>query len=189
LAVIADLLDIFAQVVLILMLVLIASGWTITKMQLGRSRTPILIVIGILSVCYFAMFIYSYTGFDQSSTLYLYESAAGIVVIIVRAIAMFWFVYTIRDTYREENHPAKRWFYSRFGIAYTIWFLILPFITIVAAGIDPWMRMKTVLGMYVTTNAIALAGLAFLLWPTRASEYFMISSHLDISGSLPYGSI
>jgi len=158
-------------------------------MQLGRSRTPILIVIGILSVVYFAMFIYEYTGFDASSTLYLYESAAGIVVIIVRGIVMLFFVYTLRDTLKEENHPGKRWFYSRFGIAYTIWFLILPFITIVAAMTHPWMRMKVVLGMYVTTNALALAGLGFLLWPTRASEYFMISSHLDISGSLPYGSI
>jgi len=185
---IGNFLDIMAQVIFILILILIAKGWAITKTQL-EDRKANLIMIIILFLAYTALFIWQNLGMDHASDIYVYESPPGIVVIVIRAIAMVWFLYCLRSTFAEENHPTKRKFYLWFGVSYLVWFSILPLITVIAAAVDPWVRMKTVFILYVTSNAVALAGLGFLLWPTRANEYFQISSHLDIAGTIPYDTI
>jgi len=184
----ATFLDIVAQVVFILLLILIAKGWAITKTQLEDRKANLVMAI-ILFLSYLALFIWQMLGLDRASDIYVYESPPGIVVIVVRALAKLWFIYCLRLTFSEENHPTKRKFYLTFGVCYIAWFLILPLITAISAGVDPWQRMKTVYILYVTSNSVALAGLAYLLWPTRANEYFQISSHLDIAGTIPYDTI
>jgi len=181
-------LDIVAQVVFILMLILISKGWAITKTQLEDRKANLVMTI-ILFLSYLALFIWQMLGMDHASDIYVYESPPGIVVIVVRALAMMWFIYCLRGTFSEENHPTKRKFYLTFGVCYIVWFLILPLITAISAGVDPWVRMKTVFILYITSNAVALAGMGYLLWPTRANEYFQISSHLDIAGTIPYDTI
>jgi hypothetical protein len=61
-------------------------------------------------------------------------------------------------------------------------------ITSIAAGVDPWVRQKTVMSLYVTFNFIFLVVFGVLLWPSRASEYFQISARSSI-GSVPYDAI
>eukprot|EP00026_Physarum_polycephalum_P008841 Phypoly_transcript_08944.p1 GENE.Phypoly_transcript_08944~~Phypoly_transcript_08944.p1 ORF type:complete len:471 (+),score=83.81 Phypoly_transcript_08944:184-1413(+) len=182
-----DFLDIVAQIGFILLVVLIAKGWCISKTIID-DRFIVLVGLGVLSVLYLAMFIWMKAGLDPASTLYVYETAPGIILIVARAICMVWFAYSMRNTYLEENNAAKRQFYLYFGIAYLVWFLILPFITIVATGLDPWVRQKTVMIMYVTFNTLFLVLFGFLLWPSRAGEYFQLSAQGGI-GSVPYDAI
>lgn len=77
-----------------------------------------------------------------------------------------------------------------FGIIYLLWFISLPFIVCIAAGLNnnsPWVCEKTVMIIYVTFNFVFLVVLGTLLWPSRAAEYFQISTR-DI-GTMPYESI
>jgi hypothetical protein len=182
-----DFLDIIAQIAFILLVILIAKGWCISKTVID-DRFIVLIGLGVLSVLYLAMFIWVHAGLDPASSLYVYQTAPGIIIIIARAICMLWFVWSIRNTYLEENNAAKRKFYIWFGVSYLVWFLVLPFITSIAAGLDPWVRQKTVMIMYVTFNTVFLVVLGVLLWPTRASEYFQISAGGGI-GAQPYDAI
>lgn len=182
-----EFLDICAQLTFILLIVLIAKGWCISKTMID-DRLIVMVGLGVLSVLYLSMFIWSYAGLDPASTIYIYESAPGIIIIVARAVAMLWFAWSMRTTYLEENNAAKRKFYLWFGIAFLVWFLALPFITSVAAGLDPWMRLKTVMSLYVTFNIVFLVVLGVLLWPSRASEYFQITTRSSI-GSMPYDAI
>lgn len=182
-----EFLDIVGQIIFILLIILIAKGWCISKTTID-DRIVVLVGLGVLVVLYITMFGWSLGGLDHASTLYVYQTAPGIIIIVVRAVAMLWFIYSMRNTYLEENNAAKRKFYLWFGVSFTIWFLALPFITSVAAGLDPWMRQKTVMGLYVTFNTVFLVILGALLWPSRASEYFQISSSSRF-GSVPYDAI
>jgi len=188
---IGDFLDLGAQLVFILLLILVAKGWTITKSRI-EDRTIVLIGLGSLSAAYLALFIWENVGADPASTKYVYNSAPGIIVIVLRAVAMLWFVWCLRGTYIEENHPSKRQFYIWFGAAFIAWFAALPFIALVASGMHekhPWSELRVVTVLYVTANALALSGMQFLLWPSRANEYFQISSRLDLAGTIPYDAI
>jgi len=150
----------------------------------------VLIGVGVLALAYLTLFIWENVGVDPGSTLYIYQSPPGIIILVFRALTMLWFIWTLRATYTEENHPAKRTFYLWFGIACVGWFLALPLITIIAAGTpNAWNELKTVTILYVTSNAVALGGLQYLLWPSRASEYFQISARLDLAGTIPYDAI
>jgi hypothetical protein len=186
---IGDVLDLMAQVVFIFLLVLIAKGWCISKTRLD-DRKVVLIGIAVLALAYLALFIWENAGVDPASTLYIYQSPPGIIILVLRGVTMLWFIWSLRATYLEDYHPAKRKFYLWFGIACVAWFLALPFIAIIAASFNhPWAELKTVMILYVTANALALAGLQFLLWPSRASEYFQISARLDLAGTIPYDAI
>jgi len=186
---IGDILDLASQVVFIFLLLLIAKGWCISKTRLD-DRLVVLIGVGVLALAYLALFIWENVGVDPGSTLYIYQSPPGIIILVLRGLTMLWFMWTLRATYMEENHPAKRTFYLWFGIACVTWFLALPLITIIAAGTpNAWNELKTVTILYVTSNALAFGGLQFLLWPSRASEYFQISARLDLAGTIPYDAI
>ncbi|EFA78419.1 hypothetical protein PPL_09070 [Heterostelium album PN500] len=183
-----ELLDLGAQLTFILLLILIAKGWAISRVTIDEKKI-ILGVMGILSALYLIMFIWYKAGQDKASTVYMYDTVPGIILLVVRSLAMVWFMWCGYNTYMEENHPAKRKFYTYFGIAFVIWFLALPFICIVASAVDSWIRQKVVLAFYVTFNFLALAGLSILLSPSRASDYFTISGRVDTAGSVPYESI
>jgi len=183
---VGDFMDIVAQIAFMLLIILLAKGWCISKTSIDQPKA-ILVGLGVVICAYLAMFIWENVGLDPASTLYVYETVPGIIIIVVRSLVMLAYVYFIRNTYLEENNAAKRKFFLYFGVIYLIWFLSLPFIASVAAGLSPWVRQKVVMSMYVTCNAIFLFVLGFLLWPSRASEYFQISAR-DI-GSTPYDSI
>lgn len=183
---IGDLMDIAAQIVFMLLVILIAKGWCITKTTIDEPKL-VLIGLGVVIITYLAMFIWVNVGLDPASTLYVYQTAPGIVILVVRSLIMLFFAYCIRTTFLEENNPAKRKFFFAFGISYIVWFISLPFVAAIAAGLDPWVRQKVVMSLYVTFNFIFLSLLGFLLWPSRAHEYFQIGTR-DI-GSMPYDTI
>jgi hypothetical protein len=183
---IGELADMLGQVVFMFLLILIAKGWCISTTNL-QGKTAILGALISATVTYIGMFIWETVGLDPASILYVYQTPPGIVIIAIRCLAMLLFVFSIRRTYTDENNEDKRKLYLVFGILYLVWFLSLPLVTSIAAVIDPWMRQKVVLSLYVTMNAVFVLGLGYVFWPTVASEYFKISS-LDIMAT-PYGAI
>eukprot|EP01111_Echinosteliopsis_oligospora_P001080 TRINITY_DN1142_c0_g1_i1.p1 TRINITY_DN1142_c0_g1~~TRINITY_DN1142_c0_g1_i1.p1 ORF type:complete len:416 (+),score=64.31 TRINITY_DN1142_c0_g1_i1:65-1312(+) len=184
----ADFLDTIAQVLIILLLVLVAKGYCISKSDIEGKKLLFGGMI-VLSISYLILYIWTKAGQDPANDLFEYETVPGIITVILRALVTGWFVWELRNTYLEENHAGKREFYLAFGIVYSIWLLMLPLITIIAAALDPWVRMKVVIGMYVTMNAIGLGIFAFVFWPSRISNYFQVNSRLDIAGTIPYDSI
>lgn len=73
-----------------------------------------------------------------------------------------------------ESLPEKRRFYKIFGGGYFVWFLTLPIVTIIAAILSPWVREKIVTTILLVIQTLGFVGLMFLLWPSRAIDYFSI---------------
>jgi len=183
-----DVLDMGSQLVFMMLLILLAQGWTITRFEIPHKRI-LLALIAVFLALYFSMFIWVNVGQDPASTVYSYGTVPGILIVCLRVLTLIWFGWSLRGSYLEESHPGKRRFYLLFGGIFTLWWIQLPLIVIIAGQLAEWVRQKTVMGMYLTTNSLAIAILAFLLWPSRAQEYFQIAKTdllLGRSPSSPY---
>eukprot|EP00455_Lapot_gusevi_P036996 TRINITY_DN4125_c0_g1_i1.p1 TRINITY_DN4125_c0_g1~~TRINITY_DN4125_c0_g1_i1.p1 ORF type:complete len:251 (+),score=68.19 TRINITY_DN4125_c0_g1_i1:121-873(+) len=175
-----------------LLLILIAKGWTITTTVMPE-RKQLYIAMGLFIVAYFVLLLWDVVGRDPASTLYVYESIPGIIIILLNVAAGAWFVYSIYLTHQVEIHPDKKQLYKRIGFAYAGWFLTLGILVAIAAGLDPWVREKTVTTLYITSDFFFYAIMCYLLWPSHASMYFQISgpdvSGLNNMGTTPYEEI
>jgi len=183
-----DIFDICSQIVLIMLLVVLSKVWTITRTKIV-GRNQIIVIFAIFIVVYFVIFIWGLVGVDPATTDYIYNSAPGIIILVVRTLAWIYFLYSIRETLIVENHPTKRKFYKYFSILYSFWFVALPIIVIMSVVISPWYSQKVVVNFYLVMNTLGLAVLSFLLWPTRSSDYFTITPPDLLAGTTPYDTI
>jgi GPR180/TMEM145, transmembrane domain len=183
----AELLDMSSQLLFTFLLLLVAKGWAVTHNNITDKKFLLIAFCGFF-VVYVALFIWHKAGQDPAETLYMYETAPGIILACLRIVLLFWFLWCLRQSHMHESNPTKKKFYAVFGGFSTLWFLVLPGTVLIAAALAPWVRFKIVISLYVTGYCAFVGGMAFLLWPSRAAEFFAISDHdllLGIEGS-PY---
>jgi uncharacterized membrane protein YuzA (DUF378 family) len=167
------------DITLSLMLILISFGWAVTTPSITqRQRFIVLGGMAFMALWYLILFIWVYAGVDPASTVYSYETWPGVIIVILRTIIMLGFIYNIIQTLKGEAMSSKRRFYIIFGIAYSIWFLIIPFATFIAAVVGyeaPWWQDRVVTGLKTTLDFFGLLGLVLLMWPNWARSYFMVT--------------
>eukprot|EP01120_Amphizonella_sp_Union-15-10_P017391 TRINITY_DN963_c0_g1_i1.p1 TRINITY_DN963_c0_g1~~TRINITY_DN963_c0_g1_i1.p1 ORF type:complete len:434 (-),score=47.48 TRINITY_DN963_c0_g1_i1:78-1379(-) len=168
-----ELLHMSAIITFTFLLILISKGWAITS-NILTDKNLLIVLVMLFLLGYIGLFIWDIVGRDPASTIYFYDSIPGIFVVVLRVLTLVWFGWCLYHTYHLETLPEKRKFYTVFGAALGVWFIALPIVVAIAAGIDPWMRAKVVNGLSLTVNALGFGALAFLLWPSRAQEYFSI---------------
>ncbi|XP_030747654.1 transmembrane protein 145-like [Sitophilus oryzae] len=156
----------------LLLLLLLAKGFTITRGRLSLKGTVKLTVFMCLYVTtYLTIFVYEAVVFDPGEVLYLYESPAGYGLIILRIIAWLMFIYSTVITLKK--YPEKSNFYYPFNLFGTIWFVAGPaFIISANTYIDKWVRESVV---WAVLLFIAFGGhLMFLIltMPSVANKNF-----------------
>jgi len=179
-----EVLDASARVTLIIMLILLAQGWTISRQQLLH-RWQIITAAGVLAVFYLAFIIWDVAGRDPVSTLYVYDATPGYLVCVLVAICAIWFLVYIIQSYRAEAEEAKARLYVRLGALYFLWFLSLPLIVLLALGVAPWVRQKAIDGLLQAVSLIAYSVLTYVLWFSRSDEYFKMKVP-DVQASVGY---
>ncbi|XP_077564970.1 transmembrane protein 145-like isoform X2 [Haemaphysalis longicornis] len=161
-----------STLVFLLLLILVAKGYTVTR---GRLKPGTSAKIGtfmtLYVVVYSALFIYERQYFDPGEVLYLYESPAGYGIVALRLIGWGWFVYA--TVFTLLHYPEKTAFYTRLFLLYTIWLLSAPVIILIAAFVVPkWMREKVI--NVVEIMVIFFAHVVFLVLtrPSKANKNF-----------------
>lgn len=153
-------------VLMVLMLLLMAKGFNITRGRLRQSSAVRLTVFMCLYLTtYVTLFIYEQQVFDPGQVLYIYESPAGYGLTVLRLLAWCMFVYA--SFFTMKHYPEKTAFYCPFFIFYSLWFLAGPIVIIISNHvIDKWVREKVVNGVELT---VTLTGHIFFLILTRPS--------------------
>ncbi len=185
-----ELLRVAAQLTFVLLLIVLAKGWTISSVALEQKKA-IFTVVGIFVILYFALLIWDVAARDPASTLYVYDSIPGYLIITLDILTGFWFIQSCVQTYLREIHPDKKRLYIVLCSVYCWWFFAIPIFVGIASALEPWVREKVVTSIQVTANTVAYALLAFIFWPTRASTYFKLQKNpadeaQQGSGSMPY---
>jgi len=157
---VAEFVDMMFQILMMFLLCGMAKGWGISNNDLDHKLYLIGGVV-IFAILYLSLYIWQLAGLNPALVIYYYDSAPGYIIISLRLIVFGYWAYTLYNSYKSEKDPTNRNFYFIFGIVYTVWFLILPLIVLIALGIPPWYKEITVDALYYTFNTIAF--IAFLI--------------------------
>ncbi|XP_075218044.1 transmembrane protein 145-like isoform X2 [Lycorma delicatula] len=161
-----------SEVLFLLLLLLLAKGYTVTRGRLKIGSTVKLTVFMCLYIIgYYSLFQYEREYFDPGEVLYTYESPAGYGLIALRIIAWWMFIYSTILTLK--HYPEKASFYYPFDLIATLWFITGPAFIICANNfVDKWVRESIVC---FVQHSIAIAGhILFLMLtlPNKANKNF-----------------
>lgn len=137
-----------SEISYLLLLLLMAKGFTITRARLSScSIVKLTIFINSYIVFYIILFVYQAEAFDPGEVLNLYESPAGFGLSMLRCIS--WLVFMISTGTTIRKYPEKSSFYYPFGMLGSLWILGGPFLTVVGIGVlDSWVRESVMCGTF-----------------------------------------
>lgn len=170
-----------ANIAFAMLLVTIASGWSITYYDLPRKKQILLISV-IYCICYLLIFIISAsTGLSAASTQFVYAKGALLFFVVIYILLCWigvwaYFAFSLFRTWREEALYDKRLFYLIFGIGYSAWFVLPALLNFISMGVAEWYRPRVVDAFQLTSTFIGVAALVVLLWPSRVEKYFRINA-------------
>lgn len=195
-----------SEISFLLLLLLMAKGYTITRARLSScSIVKLTMLINTYIVAYITLFVYQATEFDPGEVLNLYESPAGLGLSLLRCVA--WCAFMISTAQTTRKYPEKSTFYYPFGLFGSTWLLGGPFLTLIGiALLDPWVRESVMCGtlalMAFSGHAAFLVRILFsqiasrhlipdnfpfakyLTWPSRANKsfpYHVRTNHVGIA--------
>ncbi|XP_004520306.1 integral membrane protein GPR180 [Ceratitis capitata] len=173
-----DILDIFSRTTFMLILLLLAKGWAVTRQQINRTGWIILMSIWV-PYCAFQMFLYVWdkTEVDIISDVDEYQTWPGWIVLILRTSFMTWFLYELRNTMKYEHSTKKLDFLLHLGASSLVWFIYLPIVAIVALQVSPMWRYKLLLGITNSADCLAYCVMTGLLWPNRSGQYLLLAGN------------
>nr|XP_014085793.1 integral membrane protein GPR180 [Bactrocera oleae] len=173
-----DILDIFSRTTFMLILLLLAKGWAVTRQQINRTGWIMLMSIWV-PYCAFQMFLYVWdkTEVDIISDIDEYQTWPGWIVLILRTSFMTWFLYELRNTMKYEHSTKKLDFLLHLGASSLVWFIYLPIVAIVALQVSPMWRYKLLLGITNSADCLAYCVMTGLLWPNRSGQYLLLAGN------------
>lgn len=138
-----------SEIAFLLLLLLMAKGYTITRARLSScSIVKLTIFINTYIVLYVILFIYQAEAFDPGEVLNLYESPAGFGLSLLRCISWCAFMVSTSTTIRKYSEKSS--FYYPFGLLGSCWILGGPFLTLIGIGLlDAWVRESVMCATFV----------------------------------------
>lgn len=149
-----------SEIAYLLLLLIMAKGYTITRARLSScSIVRLTMFINIYIVVYIILFVYQAEAFDPGEVLNLYESPAGFGLSVLRSIS--WSAFMVSTATTIKKNPEKGSFYYPFGLLGSCWILGGPFLTLVGVNLlDAWVRESV---MFATFFLLSFCGHSIFL--------------------------
>nr|XP_042896536.1 transmembrane protein 145-like [Parasteatoda tepidariorum] len=174
---------------LLVLLILIAKGYTVTRGRLSKiTYFEIFVFLFLYILVYAVLFLYEEQFFDPGKVLYIYESPVGYGIIGLRLVGWAWFVYAV--TFTMIHYPEKSNFYTKLFLLYSIWFLAAPVVILVSTYVvRKWIREKLINAVELFISISAHFVFFVLTRPSKAKENFpypvRTSQPLYVNGTRP----
>ena len=110
------------------------------------TKCATLVMLGVYLFGFFWQEIYA--GLNPTELVYKWNSTPGIIMLAARIV--IWAMFITLGAMSAYYNTDRRWFLAVFIVAFSVWFLILPFMVIVMAGANYIYQWKTVLGVTET---------------------------------------
>ncbi|XP_075212644.1 integral membrane protein GPR180 isoform X2 [Lycorma delicatula] len=178
LAIAGDILDILSRTTFMLLLLLLAKGWAVTRMEL--TWKPLVFTVWIVyGVVHILLYVWNMTEVDIIEDIDEYQTWPGWLILVLRCQIIVWFLLELRTTMLYEHNAKKLHFFLHFGASALVWFIYLPIIALIAMQVPAFWRFKLLLGITYSADCLAYCVMAHLLWPTRSEQYFLLAYQLD----------
>ncbi|XP_025836717.1 transmembrane protein 145 [Agrilus planipennis] len=169
-----DIFDIFSRTLFMLLLLLLAKGWAVTRLEL--TWKPLVFAVWICyGIVHILLYVWNLTEVDVIEDIDEYQTWPGWLMIVFRTLIMFWFLYELRTTMLYEHNMKKLNFLLHFGASSLVWFIYLPILAVIALHISALWRYKLIIGITYSADCFAYCVMAHLLWPTRSEQYFLLA--------------
>lgn len=183
LAVAGDILDILSRTTFMLLLLLLAKGWAVTRLELAWK--PLVFAIWVIyGVVHILLYVWNRTEVDIIEDIDEYQTWPGWLILVLRCLIMVWFLLELRNTMLYEHNASKLHFFLHFGASALVWYIYLPIIALIALQVPAFWRFKLLLGITYSADCLAYCVMAHLLWPTRTEQYFLLAHTLDPTDEL-----
>jgi hypothetical protein len=167
-------LDVISRVQLTMLIMLLASGWTIS-VAAAKNKRIILCALGTFGLLYVALLGARFLTLETNYVNIPMGLAVVLSLITVAWVLLaLWFAITVFNSFRREYKPQQRSMYLRLGFVYTFWLMCEPTVVLLTQLLSPWVRDKVIVSVQVPLSIVAYGWMAYLLWPSRASSYFML---------------
>ncbi|XP_037072234.1 integral membrane protein GPR180-like [Pollicipes pollicipes] len=179
-----DCLNMAAQLQLMLVLMLLAQGWTVRDPLVSGNRRLLAVwsVYGLISVL---LYVWNRTEVDVIYDIDEYQTWPGWLALALRLAIMCWFLWELRATMAGQRAETRLQFLLHFGAASLLWFLYLPVVALIALTISALWRHKLLLALSGSADFLAFAIMTHLLWPARSRRYFQLDTpDLDVFDEL-----
>ncbi len=177
-----DVFDVLSRTSFMLILLLLAKGWAVTRLEISTASWVALIFIWIsYLILNFVLYVWNMTEIDVISDIDEFQTWPGFLVLISRSSIMLWFLYELRTTMKYEHSTKKLDFLLHFGASSLVWFIYLPIIAIVSIKVSVFWRYKLLLAVINSVDCLAYCVMMGLLWPTRSGQYLLLASS-NLSG-------
>nr|XP_037274267.1 LOW QUALITY PROTEIN: integral membrane protein GPR180-like [Rhipicephalus microplus] len=181
LGIVGDVSYMLSQSLFMLLLLLLAKGWAITRTEL--TWKPVLFCIWFVYSCIqILLYVWNMTEVDVIEEIDEYQTYPGWISLCFRLVVTAWFLTELRSTMMDENDHRKLRFYLHFGAGLLCWFVYLPVVALIALQVSALWRQKFILGISSCADFLAYAIITHLLWPTRSQQYFQLQSELGPRG-------
>lgn len=156
-----------------LLLLLLAKGWAITRLEL--THKPLVFCIWfIYGVVHVLLYVWNMVStlktcnkdnFLKNASLIMilpqtpfqtevdiiedideYQTWPGWLILTLRWVIMIWFLLELRNTMSYEHNVHKLHFFLHFGASALVWFIYLPIIALIALRVSALWRFKLLLG-------------------------------------------
>ena len=161
-----------ADLLLVLLLVLLAKGWTIVRRKISANgRVRVALYMTVLTWTTVSLELWRVHVHDPATAAYHYESPPGVVLVSLRALMVVWFWYAASTTKRNYRHKVG--FYAKFNAIFTLWLMAKPALVVAAVFLDDNERAVVVLIAELALAFAAHATLALMYYPdARCNKAF-----------------
>lgn len=155
----------FADFYLLLVVMLLAYGWTVVRRKLkAQTRFQLVCALVFYWALLMAALVWKEVTWNKATSFSIWETGPGYLIIAARIIAYLWFVGTTGSTLLRFNAKKKN-FYGLFFIAYSVWLVALPIAVLVTSNFLPLAlreKLAFVINMVVGFGAQLLLACLYL---------------------------
>mmetsp|Transcript_53507 Transcript_53507/g.115625 ORF Transcript_53507/g.115625 Transcript_53507/m.115625 type:complete len:436 (+) Transcript_53507:91-1398(+) len=151
-----------ANCTVFLIAILASMGWAISRTKLPNRRACLGAIAFVGALSAFCE-LHAEVAIDESSRLYSYQSAPGVMALMMKIFMFCWFGFQIKIAYEEEKDPRRQRFYKFLAVSFTIWAVNVPITVVLAFLVSPWWRYKVVTTVDILSRFLGQALLAQIL--------------------------
>lgn len=170
-----QILDALSSILISILLIIIASGWTLKFKEFPDAElyVPISLFVVVLNLMIVGLGRITEDSHYKYSD---YESLPGYCLVTMRILLWFWFVYLVRELQNGASLKLQN-FLFRFSFMASAYFLALPAVVLLSWVFEPYVRNQVVTILVNLIQILVFVFLSHLF--SEKSTFYKISTMSD----------